>query len=65
MSNFFEGREMQTYKGYKFDKASEGVSVFHPRQTKPIYVAADEARAKRWVNAYRDGTTWAVMEARV
>jgi hypothetical protein len=56
---------MQTYKGYKFDKAGAEVSVFHPRQTNPIYVAADEARAKRWVNAYRDGTTWAVMEARV
>jgi hypothetical protein len=56
---------MQTYKGYQFSKTADGIEVFHPRQPKPIYVAADAAAAKRWVNAYRDGVTWAAIEARV
>lgn len=56
---------MQTYKHYQFNKTADGVAVFDPRwPAKPVYVAADVARAKRWVAAFRDGVTWAVLAAR-
>lgn len=56
---------MATFKGYELVPADDGVEVYDPRTpAKPMYVAADVTRAKRWVSAYRDGVTWAVLEAR-
>jgi hypothetical protein len=53
-----------TFKNYDMVRTANGVEVFDPRwPDKPVYVAADTEQAKRWVSAFRDGATWAVMEA--
>lgn len=59
-----------TYKGYvlkrvQYDhRVTAAVQVFDPRwPEKPVYAHPSVEGAKRWVNAYRDGVTWAVLEA--
>jgi hypothetical protein len=56
--------DVPRFKGYALLQKSYGVSVHDPRSPdKPLYVAADMAHARRFVNAYRDGTTWAALAA--
>lgn len=54
------------YKGYKLSVASENpplVQVFDPRFSGPAadYETTSLDLAMRWVDAYRDGVTWAVQ----
>ena len=56
------------YKGYalltvQYDpRVTPAIAVFNPRRPgKPVYTHPNVAGAKRWIDAYRAGTTWAVL----
>lgn len=60
----------QTYKGYtlkqvQYDhRVTAAIQVFDPRwPDKAVYAHPSMEGAKRWVDAYRKGTTWAALEA--
>jgi hypothetical protein len=50
-----------TYKGYTIDCDGTRRLVYHPAYKMPVYSAPDLKDAKRFVNAYRDGTHWAMQ----
>jgi len=50
-----------TYKGYVISGRSPHCVVYHPDYAEPVYRAGDFKEAKRFINAYRDGTVWAVQ----
>ena len=55
----------QSYKSYDLAPCLDGkVAVIDPRfhASRPLHVADDLGKAKRWVSAYRDGTQWALQE---
>ena len=58
----------KTYKGYvlnlvQYDpQITPAIQVFHPSHPgKPVYAHPNVAGAKRWVDAFRAGTPWAVL----
>lgn len=57
--------KVQTYKSYDLAPCLDGtVAVIDPRfhASRPLHIAADLPKAKRWVSAYRDGAQWALQE---
>jgi len=57
--------KVQDYKSYVLAPCLDGrVSVIDPRfhASRPLHLADDLAKAKRWVSAYRDGAQWALQE---
>ena len=60
----------KTYKGYVLNRVqydprvTAAIQVFDPRfPGKPVYAHPSVEGAKRWIDAFRAGTTWAVLEA--
>jgi hypothetical protein len=50
-----------TYRGYDLRFTQDGRVAVH-QSGRLQYVAKTMGQAKRWVNGYKDGVTWAVVE---
>lgn len=57
--------QVTDYKSYTLAPRLDGtVAVIDPRfhTSRPLHVADDLPKAKRWVSAYRNGAQWALQE---
>ena len=56
-----EDTEMKNYKGYLIETLGAVCLVYHPNHKLAVYATETLKDAKRFVDAYRAGTIWAVQ----